>query len=77
MAKKPHEIRIGRIKATIWENETGNGSRFNTTFTRLYKAEADGEWSTSDSFGLNDLLLLRKVVDRVHDYIVDQKVEGE
>lgn len=77
MAKKPHEIRIGRIKATIWENETQNGSRFNTTFSRLYKADNESEWSESESFGRDDLLILAKLADRVHDWIFEQKREGE
>jgi hypothetical protein len=77
MAKKPHEVRIGRIKATIWENETPAGVRHNVTFSRLYKAEGDSEWSSADSFGRDDLLVLRKVADRVNDYIVDQKRDAE
>ncbi len=68
MAKKPvHEIRIGRIKATIWENETQNGTRHNVTVSRLYK---DGdEWKDSTSFGRDDLPLVAKVVDQAHSYI--------
>ena len=39
--RKPiHEIRMGRIKAAIWQNETDNGIRYNVTVGRLYK---DGE----------------------------------
>jgi len=36
MAKKPvHEIRLGRVKATVWENETGHGiTRKSASFTR-------------------------------------------
>jgi hypothetical protein len=60
------EIRMGRIKAAIWENETQNGTRFNVTVTRLYK---DGdEWKSSDSFGRDDLPLLGKVLDRAHSF---------
>jgi len=68
MAKKPvHEIRIGRIKATIWENETQNGTRHNVTVSRLYK---DGdEWKDSASFGRDDLPLVAKVADHAHSYI--------
>ena len=67
-AKKPvHEIRIGRIKATIWENETQNGTRHNVTVSRLYK---DGdEWKDSTSFGRDDLPLVAKVADQAHSYI--------
>lgn len=61
-----HEIRLGRVKAAIWENETQNGTRFNVTVQRLYK---DGdEWKSSDSFGRDDLPLLAKVLDRAHSY---------
>jgi len=69
--KRPvHEIRLGRIKATIWENDTPNGSRFNTSITRLYK---DGdEWKTSESFGRDDLALVAKVADMVHTWIFQQ-----
>jgi hypothetical protein len=64
------EIRMGRIKAAIWENETQNGTRFNVTVTRLYK---DGdEWKSSDSFGRDDLPLLAKVLDRAHSFCYEQ-----
>ena len=37
-----HEIRLGAIKATIWENQTTTGTRHNVTVSRIYK---DGdEW---------------------------------
>ena len=37
-SKKPvHEIRMGRIRAAVWENETKNGNVHNVTISRLYK----------------------------------------
>ena len=59
------EVRIGRVKATIWRNETEDGkARFNTVFSRLYK---DGDaWQSTPSFGRNDLLLVAKVADLAH-----------
>lgn len=70
-SKKPvHEIRLGRIKAAIWENDTQNGTRYNVTFTRLYK---DGDqWKDSQSYGRDDLPLLAKVADQVHSWIFEQ-----
>jgi hypothetical protein len=69
-AKPVHEIRLGRIKAAIWENETQNGSVYNVTIVRLYK---DGShWKDSSSFGRDDLPLLAKVADKVHSWIFDQ-----
>ncbi len=68
--KPVHEVRIGRIKAAIWENETQNGSVFNVTISRLWK---DGsQWRDSASFGRDDLPLVAKVADRVHSWIFDQ-----
>jgi hypothetical protein len=76
MAKKPvHEVRLGRIKAAIWENEAQNGSLYNVTFSRLYKDEAD-QWSDSTSFGRDDLPLLAKVADMAHTWIFQQKQES-
>jgi len=34
-----HEVRLGRIRAAIWENETQNGTRHNVTVSRLYNAD--------------------------------------
>lgn len=67
---RPQEKRLGRIKATIWANQTENGVRHNVTFCRLYK---DGEqWKDSDSFGRDDLLLLAKLADQVHTLLFEQ-----
>lgn len=64
------EIRMGSIRATIWENQTANGTRFNVTVSRLYK---DGEeWKQTDSFGRDDLQLLAKVIDLAHTWIFEQ-----
>ena len=74
MAKKSaHEIRIGRIKAVIWENETSAGTRHNVQIQRLYRPEGSEEWQTSDSFGRDDLLLVAKVADLAHSWIFDQR----
>jgi hypothetical protein len=62
-----HEVRLGSIKATIWENETSAGTRHNVTVSRIYK---DGDqWKQTESFGRDDLPLLAKVVDLAHSWI--------
>ena len=61
-SKPAAELRIGAVKATVWENEIGGITRHNITFSRLYK---DGDqWKTSQIFGRNDLLVLAKVADQ-------------
>jgi hypothetical protein len=66
--KRPvHEVRMGRIRAAIWENSTDKGVRHNVTISRLYK---DGDtWKDSTSFGREDLLLVAKVSDAAHSWI--------
>ena len=71
MAKRPvHEIRMGRIRAAIWENETQNGTLYNVTLSRLYRD--DDQWKDSSSFGRDDLPLVAKVADQVHTWIFGQ-----
>lgn len=69
-SKRPvHEIRLGRIKAAIWENETREGTRHNVSLTRIYK---DGTtWKDSTSFGRDDLPLIAKVADMAHTWVYE------
>ena len=73
--KPVDEIRIGRVKATIWRNGTDEQPRHNVTFGRLYK-EAN-QWKTTQSFGRNDLLVLAKVADQAHSRIFALPQEEE
>ena len=67
--KPANELRFGRIKATIWENETESGTRYNVVFTRIYR---DGdEWKDSSSFGRDDLPLVMKLADLAHTWIFE------
>ena len=63
LRKKPvHELRLGLIKAAIWENTVGDNLRYNVTFARIYKNEA--EWKTSDTFGRGCLKRLSSSVEK-------------
>ena len=74
--RKPiHEIRMGRIKAAIWQNETDNIIRYNVTFGRLYKDGTD--WKQTESFGRDDLPVLAKVADQAHTFIFQKQQEPE
>jgi hypothetical protein len=39
--KPTDEIRLGRLRATFWPNETPNGITHKVTFSRLYKGKDD------------------------------------
>lgn len=62
------EIRLGAIKAAVWRNETDSGVRYNVTFERIYR-EGE-EWRSTGSFGKDDLLVLAKVADQAHTWIM-------
>lgn len=76
--KPVHEIRLGRIKATIWHNATDSGSsRHNVQIRRLYKDDKNGgEWKTSDSFGRDDLLLVAETARQAAVWI-HQRAQDE
>lgn len=69
--KPAQEIRLGPIKAAIWENTVGEIIKHNVTLSRLYK-EGEG-WKQTDSFGRDDLLLVAKVADKAHSWIFHQQ----
>jgi len=72
MKQRPvHEIKLGRIRAAIWANETDYGLRHHVTVGRLFK-DRDDKWNTSDSFGRDDLLLVCKALDQAHTWIYAQ-----
>ena len=72
--KRPvRTIRMGRVRAAIWRNQTDNGILYNTTFERIYKVDEEQGWKSSDSFGPNDLLLLAKIADMAHTWIMRQQ----
>lgn len=82
--KKPaHEVRVGKIKAVIWANDTEGGERFNAVFKRIYRVaeesrkKGDNGWRETDSIGRDDLLLLAKVADLAHSWIVEQTGNAE
>ena len=72
-AEKPiHEIRLGKIKVSLWANRADNGMRYNATVCRLYR---DGDnWKTSESFGRDELPLVIKALDMAHTWMLTTSV---
>ena len=68
--KPIHEVRLGAVKAAIWEHGNENGSYYSVTLNRIYKEGAS--WKFTDSFGRDDLLLAGKVLDLAHTWIFEQ-----
>lgn len=65
--KPKHEIRVGTVKAAIWESDGAKGSFHTVTFSRLYKA--DGRWKVSHRFSGRELLSLARVVSQAAEWI--------
>ena len=66
-----HEIKLGRIRATIWGNRTNRRTLwYSVTVSRKYR---DGEqWKETTSFGRDDLPLLSKAVELAYAWIWKQ-----
>lgn len=68
-AKPPvAKLRIGLINASIWQRVTENGTFHSVTFERRYR-DANGEWQSTHSYDVSDLLLLAKLADQAHTEI--------
>ncbi len=74
--KPVHEVRLGRIRAAIWLNDTENGPRYNVQISRLYKDQKD-KWKDSTSFGREDLPLVAKVADLAMVWIYENPAGSE
>lgn len=66
---------MGRIRAAIWENDTQNGKRCNVSITRIYR-DGNDKWQDTTSFGRDDLLLVKKVADAAHTWILENSVSN-
>lgn len=67
-------LRLGRIKAAVWENETDQKKFYNVTFARTYLDDARNYHDT-DSFGRDDLPLVAKLADQAHTFIFERLAE--
>ena len=67
-----HEIKLGRIRASVWNNDSYRlSSWFNVSITRVYR---DGDrWHTTASFGRDDLPLVAKAAEMAYAWIWEKK----
>src|SRR5271156_2130063 len=62
------EARYGRLRVSVWRQESDKGPWFNVTLSRGYKDES-GAWQNSSSFGARDLLEVAKLCNEAHSWI--------
>ena len=71
--KPAHNIRLGRIEASIWANRTENNEFwFNVTVKRRFNI--NGEWKDATTFGRDDLPIVSKVLDMAYSWIWEHPV---
>jgi hypothetical protein len=71
------KVSVGLQTASIWKNESKGRAFYNVTFDRRYRT-AEGKWSSTDSYGTDDLLALAKVADLAHTKVLElQNVTGD
>lgn len=76
MANKPkNRVKVGRVVASIWENQSQNGARYSVTFQRLLRRHGPDSWEFSGSFGRGELLSLAKAADQADTWIAPQEAE--
>ena len=73
-AKPVHVVRMGFLKAAIWENQIERGSIHNVTVSRTYKVGS--EYRESQSLGFDDLLPMAKALNAAHSWINDRRVKA-
>jgi hypothetical protein len=76
-ARPVHQIRLGRIKASILRNESryDRAPFFTTTIVRSFRDPDSQEWEDSTSFGRDDLPLVAKAADMAHSWMFTQSQE--
>lgn len=66
-----HEVRLGRVRGSIWRNESDTGPWYSVKLTRLYKTD-DG-WKASPGLNRDDLLPAAKVCEEAALWIFRQQ----
>lgn len=69
MSNRPvHEVRLGRVTATVWVNDGEYGNHYTTSVKRTYRDDA-GRFKDSRSFATRDLLQVSQAVQLVHSWL--------
>jgi len=66
VSNKPvHEVKLGLVKASVWENEKGHSISLN----KSYKNES-GEWKTTNYFTAFDAPAAARCLEAAIDYVM-------
>lgn len=72
-SKPAHDIRLARIRASVWANSSDHGDVwYSVSISRMYR---DGEtWKDTTSFGRDDLPLVVKIAEMAYAWIWSQQI---
>jgi hypothetical protein len=69
---------FGGPKASIWQDDGPNGSRFSVTLARIWRSKEDGSFHDSTTFSGQELLQLSRLLHKAYDRIAELKTaKGE
>lgn len=72
-APPAHEIRVGRLRAAIWTNESKEHGRwFSLTLSRTYVDAKTGAFRSANSLGRDDLLPAALILQEAFKWIASQ-----
>jgi hypothetical protein len=79
--KPSHQVRVGRIQGTVWQNADKDGKPwFSVTISRSYKDNSNPpQWKQATSYGRDDLLTVAEVARLCWLFIAQQngsKLDG-
>ena len=69
------KLRIGLINANIWQRVTDEDAFYSVSFERRYR-DNDGNWQSTHSYNVDDLLILAKLADQAHTEITELRSGG-
>ena len=69
------KLRIGLINANIWQRTTGEDTFYSVSFERRYR-DSEGNWKSTHSYDIDDLLILAKLADQAHTEITKRRSGG-
>jgi hypothetical protein len=71
-----NEIRLGSIRAAIWENHSGQDAVwFNVTLSRIYSQ--GNAWKRTTAFRRDDLPIAAKALEIAYAWILDRQATSQ
>lgn len=73
-----HKGKYGRVRFSVWENQTKNGTLYNVTINRVFlktnPTTGIDEFRNTSSFSRDDLELVILAAEKARDFIDHQKL---